>query len=192
MQASSRASWHTRRVDDTKTEEPGSLPVAPPPPHPRDNWFEIIEAGAVGGFTGAFGNDVYSRVKAAFQAAVKKFRDQRPNPDEEAEWVPGNIAIYEHFIYGPIREALDAVACDLALAGYLVPDPRRAICAMRRGVQGVTCTGCSWRTAQWRRLLRMAGWTISTRRVSLMALPMTVAGCMSVTLTSSPRRRTVN
>jgi hypothetical protein len=122
VQASSQASWHTRGVDDRKSDEPGSLLVAPPP-HPRDNWFEIIEAGAVGGFTGAFGNDAYNLVKSAFQAAVKKFRDQRPDPDEEAEWVPGSMATYEHFIYGPIRDALDAVACDLTQAGYLVPDP---------------------------------------------------------------------
>ena len=109
-------------MDDRKTNEPGSLLVAARPPHPHDNWFEIIEAGAVGGFTGAFGSDAYNRMKAALQAAVKKFRDRRSDPDDEADWVPGNIAIYEHFIYGPIREALDAVACDLALAGYLVPD----------------------------------------------------------------------
>lgn len=28
---------------------------------------------------------------------------------------------YEHFIYGPAREVVDAVASDLTRAGYLVP-----------------------------------------------------------------------
>lgn len=126
-------------MDDRKSDEPGSLLVAPSPPHPRDNWFEIIEAGAVAGFTGAFGSDAYSRVKAVFQTAVKKYRDRRPDPDEEeADWVPGNIEIYEHFIYGPIREVLDAVGCDLIHAGYLVPAPP-TISAM---CDGNECPGC--------------------------------------------------
>jgi HNH endonuclease len=85
-------------VDDVKTDEPGSLAVAPWPPHPHDNWLEILEAGAVGGFTGAFGNDVYSGVKAACQAAVKKFRDQQSDPDEEREYLHQLVA--EAFI-GP-------------------------------------------------------------------------------------------
>jgi hypothetical protein len=85
-------------VNDVKTEEQGSLVVAPRPPHPHDNWLEIIEAGAAGGFTGAFGNDVYSGVKAGCQAAVKKFRDQRSDPDEETEWMHQLVA--EAFI-GP-------------------------------------------------------------------------------------------
>lgn len=125
-------------MDDTKTEEPGSLLVEPRPPHPHDNWFEIIEAGAVGGFTGAFGNDAYSRLKAALQAAVKKFRDRRSDPDKEADWVPESMATYEHFIYGPIREALDAVACDLTHAGYLVPDPP----TISAGCDENECPGC--------------------------------------------------
>jgi len=33
------------------------------------------------------------------------------------------MGTYEHFMYGPSREALDAVAGDLTRAGYLVPDP---------------------------------------------------------------------
>jgi len=68
--------------------------VAPRPPHPHDNWLEIIEAGVAG----AFGNDVYSGVKAACQAAVKKFHDQRSDPDEEREWMHQLVA--EAFI-GP-------------------------------------------------------------------------------------------
>jgi hypothetical protein len=79
-------------VDDTKPEEPRSLLVARRPPHPHDNWFEIIEAGAVGGFTGAFGSDAYSGVKAACRAAVKKFRDQLSDPDEEQEWMHQLVA----------------------------------------------------------------------------------------------------
>ncbi len=92
MQAGNRANWHTRRVDDTKTEEAGSLLVAPRPPQPHGNWFEIIEAGAVGGFTGALGNDAYSGVKAACRAAVKKFRDQWSVPDEDHEWMHQLVA----------------------------------------------------------------------------------------------------
>jgi hypothetical protein len=125
-------------VDDTKTEEPESLLVAPRPPHPQDNWLELIGAGAAGGFTGAVGADAYKGVKAACQAAVKKFRDQPSDPDEEAEWVPGSMATYEHFIYGPIREALDAVACDLTQAGYLVPDPP----TISAGCDEGECPGC--------------------------------------------------
>ena len=85
-------------MNEVKTEEPGSLAVAPRPPHPHDNWLEIIEAGAVGGFTGAFGNDLYSGVKVACQAAVKKFRDQPSDPDEEGEYMHQLVA--EAFI-GP-------------------------------------------------------------------------------------------
>jgi hypothetical protein len=81
-----------------KTEEPGSLVVTPHPSHPHDNWIEILEAGAVGGFTGAFGNDVYSGTKAAYRAAVKKFREQHSEPDEEQEWMHQLVA--EAFI-GP-------------------------------------------------------------------------------------------
>ena len=50
---------------------------------------------------------------------------------------------------------------------------------MRTSAKGVARTGCSWRTAQWRRLLQMAGGAISARRVPLTALLMTVAGSMS-------------
>jgi len=84
-----------RSVGDTKTEEPESLLVAPRPPHPQDNWLELIGAGAAGGFTGAVGADAYKGVKAACQAAVKKFRGQPSDPEEEAEWVPGSMATYE-------------------------------------------------------------------------------------------------
>lgn len=72
-------------VDDVKTEEPGSLAVAPRPP--QDNWLELIEGAAVGGFAGGFGSDVYSDVKTACRAAVQKFRDRRPDPDEESLWM---------------------------------------------------------------------------------------------------------
>lgn len=85
-------------MDDAKADEPGSLLVAPRPPHPQGNWLELIEAGAVGGFTGAFGSDAYNSAKAACQAAVKKFRDQQSDPDEEAEYVHQLVA--ETFI-GP-------------------------------------------------------------------------------------------
>jgi hypothetical protein len=46
---------------------------------------------------------------------------------------------YEHFIYGPAREAVDAVASDLTKAGYLVPAAPAvaAYCAETR------CPGCS-------------------------------------------------
>jgi hypothetical protein len=85
-------------MDDTKTEEPESLLVAPRPPHPQDNWLELIGAGAAGGFTGAVGADAYKGVKAACQAAVKKFRDQPSDPDEEGEYMHQLVA--EAFI-GP-------------------------------------------------------------------------------------------
>lgn len=96
-------------VDDVKTDEPGSLAVVPRPSHPHDNWLEIIEAGAVGGFTGAFGNDTYSGVKAACQAAVKKFRDRRSDPDEEGEYVHQLVA--EAFI-GPCPPGYKLVHLD--------------------------------------------------------------------------------
>lgn len=79
-------------MNDVKTEGPESLVVAPWPPHPDNNWLEIIEAGAAGGFTGAFGNDVYTGTKAACQAAVKKFRARRSDPDEESEWMHQLVA----------------------------------------------------------------------------------------------------
>jgi hypothetical protein len=85
-------------MNDVKTEEPAGLVVAPRPSHPQDNWLEIIEAGAVGGFTGAFGNDAYSGVKASCRAAVKKLRGQQSDPDEEREWMHQLVA--EAFI-GP-------------------------------------------------------------------------------------------
>lgn len=125
-------------MDDTRTEEPGSLAVAPRPLHPEDNWLEFIGAGVAGGFAGGVGSDVYSDVKAAFRAAVEKFHDRPSDPDEETEWVPGNIEIYEHFIYGPIREALDAVACELTQAGYLVPDPTTISATCEKN----GCPGC--------------------------------------------------
>jgi HNH endonuclease len=85
-------------VDDVKTEEPGSLLVAPQPQHPQDNWLELIGAGAVGGFTGAVGADAYSGVKAACRTAVEKFRDRQSDPDEEGEYMHQLVA--EAFI-GP-------------------------------------------------------------------------------------------
>lgn len=89
-------------MNDVETKEPRSLLVTPRPPHPRGNWFEIIEAGAAGGFTGAFGNNVYSGVKAACQAAVKNLRGQRSGQDEEKEWMHQLVA--EAFI-GPCPPA---------------------------------------------------------------------------------------
>jgi hypothetical protein len=79
-------------VDEVKTDEPGSLLVAPRPPHPRDNWVELIGAGAVGGFTGAVGADAYRGVKVACRAAVEKFRDQRSEADEEQVWMHQLVA----------------------------------------------------------------------------------------------------
>ena len=79
-------------MTDTKTEESASLVIAPRPSHPRDNWLEIIEAGAAGGFTGAFGNDAYTGVKAACRGAVKKFRDRRSGPDEQMVYMHQLIA----------------------------------------------------------------------------------------------------
>lgn len=80
-------------MDDVKTDEPRSLVVAPPRPRqPHDNWLEVIEAGVAGGFTGAFGNDVYSGTKAACRAAVEKFRSSRSDPDEEKEWMHQLVA----------------------------------------------------------------------------------------------------
>jgi len=74
-------------VDD---DEPGSLAVAPRPPHPRDNWLEFIGAGAAAGFTNAVGADVYTDVKAACRAAVERFRDR--GSDEEQEWMHQLVA----------------------------------------------------------------------------------------------------
>jgi hypothetical protein len=88
-------------VDDVKTDEPGTLLVAPRPPrppHPRGNWLEFIGAGAAGGFASGLGTDLYGDVKAACRAAVKKFRDQPSDSDEESEWVHQLVA--EAFI-GP-------------------------------------------------------------------------------------------
>jgi hypothetical protein len=88
-------------VDDTKTEEPGSLLVAPRAPHPQDYWLEILEAGVAGvaaGFTNAVGADIYTDVKAACRAAVERFRDQEPDPDEHHEYLHQLVA--EAFI-GP-------------------------------------------------------------------------------------------
>lgn len=79
-------------MDDVKTEEPGSLAVTPRPPQTQDNWLEFIAGGAAAGFTNAAGADVYGDVKAACQAAVKKFRDQQPDPYEEAEYVHQLVA----------------------------------------------------------------------------------------------------
>jgi hypothetical protein len=83
---------------DVETEEPGSLAVAPRPPHPQDNWLEFIGAGVAVGFANGAGADVYSDVKAVCKAAIKKFRDQPLDPDEEQEWMHQLVA--EAFI-GP-------------------------------------------------------------------------------------------
>jgi hypothetical protein len=48
------------------------------------------------------------------------------------------MATYEHYIYGRTSEALDAVAGDLAHAGYLVPDPPR----ISVGCDEDECPGC--------------------------------------------------
>jgi len=88
-------------VDDTKTDEPGSLLVAPRAPHPQDYWIEILEAGVGGvaaGFTNAVGADIYNDVKAACRAAVARFRDPEPEPGEHTEYVHQLVA--EAFI-GP-------------------------------------------------------------------------------------------
>ena len=79
-------------MDDVETDEPGSLAVAQRPLHPQDGWLEFIGTGAAIGFTNAVGADVYSDVKAACRAAVKTFRDQRPDPDEQEEYVHQLVA----------------------------------------------------------------------------------------------------
>ena len=85
-------------MDDAKTDEPGTLLVAPRSPHPHGNWLEFIGAGVAGGFASGLGADVYGDVKVACRAAVKKFRDRPSDPDEESEWVHQLVA--EAFI-GP-------------------------------------------------------------------------------------------
>lgn len=77
-------------VADTKTDELGSLAVAPP--HPRDNWLEFIAGGAAAGFTNAVGADVYNDLKAASQAAAKRFSDHEPDPDEHNEYLHQLVA----------------------------------------------------------------------------------------------------
>jgi HNH endonuclease len=79
-------------MDDAKTEELGSLAVAPRPSHPQDNWLEFIGAGVAGGFASSVGADVYNDVKAVCRAAVEKYRDQRSDPDEEQVWMHQLIA----------------------------------------------------------------------------------------------------
>jgi len=133
-------------VSDAKTEEPGNLVVVPGPPHPRDSWLEIIEAGAAGGFTGALGNDVYSGVKAACRGAVKKFRDQRSDPDKEKEWMHQLVA--EAFL-GPCPsghklvhlngDGLDNQRANLAYVPE--PDPRPAASLKARPPEWFARTG---------------------------------------------------
>ena len=79
-------------VDDVKTEEPGSLAVAPRPLHPQDNWLEFIGAGVAGGFASSVGADIYSDVKAACRAAVETYRDRRSDPDEDGVWMHQLVA----------------------------------------------------------------------------------------------------
>ena len=86
------------KVARLKTKEPVSLAVQPRPMHPRDNWIEIIEAGAAGGFTGALGGDVYNGLKAACRSTLKNFQERLLDPDEEKEWMHQLVA--EAFI-GP-------------------------------------------------------------------------------------------
>ena len=95
-------------MDDLKTEESGSRVGALPPTrtnkrwlgtrYPDGGWVEILEAGAVGGGAGALAHDIYGDVKAVCRAAVKKFRDRHPDPDEETEYMHQLVA--EAFI-GP-------------------------------------------------------------------------------------------
>ena len=68
------------------------MAVATRPPHPQDNWLEFIGAGVAGGFASGVGTDVYNDVKAACQAAVKKFRDRPSDPDEDVEYMHQLVA----------------------------------------------------------------------------------------------------
>jgi hypothetical protein len=77
-------------LDAVDDDEPGSLAVAPRPPHPRDNWLEFLGAGAAAGFTNAVGADIYTDVKAACRAAVDRFRDR--GSDEEQLWMHQLVA----------------------------------------------------------------------------------------------------
>lgn len=82
-------------MPDTKTDEPESLLVSLRPSHPEDYWLEILEAGVAGvtaGFTNALGADVYNDVKGACRAAVERFRDQEPDPDEHHEYLHQLVA----------------------------------------------------------------------------------------------------
>jgi hypothetical protein len=69
-----------RDVVETKTEEPGSVPVALL--SPRSNLLTIIEAGAAGGGGGALVHDIYIDLKAGGRAAVRKLRQRRSDPGE--------------------------------------------------------------------------------------------------------------
>jgi hypothetical protein len=67
--------------------------VAPRPRHPEDNhWLDFIGAGVAAGFANSTGADIYNDVKAACRAAVERFRDQEPDPDEEQVWMHQLIA----------------------------------------------------------------------------------------------------
>ena len=55
-------------------------------------------AGVSAGFTNAVGANIYNDVKGACRAAVERFRDQEPDPDEHSEYVHQLVA--EAFI-GP-------------------------------------------------------------------------------------------
>jgi hypothetical protein len=82
-------------VDDTKTDEPGSLLVAPRAPDPQDFWLDILEAGVgcgAAGFMNAVGADIYKDVKGACRAAVERFRDPEPGPGEHTEYMHQLVA----------------------------------------------------------------------------------------------------
>jgi hypothetical protein len=76
-------------MDDAQAERPGGVTVAPRPEDPRDNWLEFVGAGLAGGFASGAGADVYSDVKAACRAAVRKHRERR---DEEQVWMHQLVA----------------------------------------------------------------------------------------------------
>jgi hypothetical protein len=93
-------------VTDTKTDEPGSLLVAPRAPQPRDNWLEILETGVgfgAAGFMNAAGADIYSDVKGACRAAVKKFGAPPSGPGEGGGG--GGDGEHEEYVHQLVAEA---------------------------------------------------------------------------------------
>jgi hypothetical protein len=124
-------------VVNHEAEEPGNLAVATRPQHPQDNWLEFIGAGVAGGFASGIGADVYTDAKAACRAAVERYRDRRPDPDEQQEWMHQLVA--DAFI-GPCPpghklihvngDGLDNRRVNLAYVPE--PDPRPAAPLKRR------------------------------------------------------------